>query len=114
MSALARVIPERRTSPRTALSGNVPYQYGTKERCAAKWLDIGLKGARIRLGRYIAPGKHLLLLPSPCAELKARVVWCLPREGSQYFEAGLRIYPSEHDAFRIVESLFAEARLQSP
>jgi len=109
MSALARVIPERRTSPRTPLSGKVACQYDSKEQCLAEWRDIGLKGARIRLGRYIAPGKHLLLLPAPGSELKARVVWCLPREGSQYFEAGLRIYPSEHDAFRIIESLFAKA-----
>jgi hypothetical protein len=88
----------------------VSYQYGAGETGVAAWQDISLHGSRIRLGRYLPPGKHILLQGGPLPELKCRVVWCLPREGSQYFEAGLRIYHTDLDVVCALEAIAVQPR----
>lgn len=108
MAALAKILAERRVSRRSPLTGRVSYQYGVGETGTAAWQDISLHGSRIRLGRYLPPGKHILLQGEPLPELKGRVVWCLPREGSRYFEAGLRIYHTDLDVIHALEAIAAE------
>ena len=104
MAALATILTERRNSARSPLRGKVSYQYGAGDTGVAAWQDISLRGSRIRLGRYLPPGKHILLKGDTLPDLKCRVVWCLPRDGSLYFEAGLRIYHTDIEVVRALEA----------
>jgi len=38
-------------------------------------------------------------------DLKCQVVWCLPRDGSRHFDAGLRIYHTDLEVVRALEAI---------
>ena len=105
MAALAKSVAERRVSRRVPLTGHVSFQYGVSETGIAAWRDVSLHGSRIRLGRYLTPGKHILLRSESLPDLKCRVVWCLPRDGSRHFDAGLRIYHTDLEVVRALEAI---------
>lgn len=82
---------------RMNVQGKLLYRYNGDESGAAHWQDVSRVGAKLRLGRYLRPGRNLVLeFASPLVEegqvqLPARVIWCrLMAEGAD-FVAGVQI-----------------------
>ncbi len=97
---------------RSPLVGKVRYQYGSGEFGMGEWRDVCRAGAGLRLGRYLRPGRRLLITfeaEGVSAEVKAQVVWCRPRSGEATFEAGIRIY---HDVVEAEGVLWSLTRLE--
>jgi len=86
--------------PRTTLEGTVRYEYdNAREAGVARWIDVSRVGAALHLGRYLMPGREVILVfPSPIVadeerRVRAKVVWCRPtKEGGFGYVAGLRIH----------------------
>ena len=82
---------------RSPMTGGVAYLYDRGEIGGATWRDVSAEGASIRMGRYLRPGRAVVLrfpspaLPEEILEIPARIVWCRPAPGSLYFAAGLQI-----------------------
>jgi len=123
MTALAKPFVDQRSSNRAPLAGRVYYRYRDRtdmHASAGCWRDISRRGACIRLGRYLAPGRFLMLETPPSGfdlapdiQLKGRVVWCRPIEGSSRFLAGLQIYRSEPETVEGLNNLLKEAAGQT-
>lgn len=102
---------EKRRFERVPLDGRLTYRYNQGENAAGTWRDLSRSGARIQLGRYLRPGRRVMLIVAsddesdePAIELKAQIVWCRPVSDSHDFEAGLRIF---HDQPDTVDTLTA-------
>ncbi len=87
---------------RVPFAGTVNYRYAD-EQGAATCNDLGRGGLRLQLGRYLRPGRRIMLTltdvmsGSHPVELKAEVVWCRPASGSCTFTTGLRVYHDDLD-----------------
>ncbi len=82
---------------RTQLGGSLQYTTGCGEAGQATWLNISRTGAGLLLGRYLRPGRTLLLelaaTETDCTVLvPAEVAWCVPQLGKPSFKTGLRIH----------------------
>ncbi len=119
MAALATKFVEQRGSRRVPLTGRVYYTYsdGTGVHASAGcWRDISRRGACLRLGRYLTPGRFLLLeLPKQeggqgqSIQVKACVAWCQPLKGSSHFLAGVQLYRSEPEVTETVNGMLKAA-----
>lgn len=120
MAALARRFVEQRGSNRAPLTGRVYYEYHDQagvHTSAGCWRDVSRDGVCVRLGRYIAPNRFLLLETAPATgsssapktQFKGRVAWCTPIENSSHFLAGIRVYRSEPEVARTIDGLAKSA-----
>lgn len=111
-NGLIRVVEEQRRFNRIVCRRPVTYRYAPGYNGKAVCLDAGLGGLRVRLGRYLRPGTHLLVtFPDRTPEdeplqLKARVAWCRGAD-NHHFAAGLRVYDDEPDASTSLAQLVA-------
>ncbi|HIJ66101.1 MAG TPA: PilZ domain-containing protein [Candidatus Hydrogenedentes bacterium] len=98
------MIDEQRRGARVPWNGGVVYESGPGDKSLGSWRDISYSGASVSLGRYLRPGRYVMLVSdfpfvaSGAVELKARVVWCRPTGRDCRFLAGLRIFHDEFDA----------------
>lgn len=89
---------------RKDLTGPVTYDYEADGLGTARWMDVSWNGARIRLGRYLRPGKQVrLTFTTPVAEsgmasVLTRVAWCRQVSDGLDFEAGLQIFRRDAEA----------------
>jgi hypothetical protein len=102
---------EQRSSDRRTAFGTLSYQDSPDDRGWARWCSVSRDGACIHLGRYLRPGKHIMLrlhhhTDVATSEFKARVVWCRPIAAGAHFVAGLKIF---HDQPESEEALAALA-----
>jgi hypothetical protein len=88
---------QRMRERRTMLGGGLIYRYDASEQGTAYWLDVSRVGAKLRLGRYLRPGRQLELeFVSPLREeqrvqLGARVIWCQQVKDAPDFLAGVYV-----------------------
>lgn len=89
---------------RKELAGPVTYDYDTGGLGIASWKDLSWNGARIRLGRYLRPGREIrLTFTTPVAEsgmasVTTKVAWCSQTQDGVDFEAGLQIVRRDSEA----------------
>ena len=95
---------EQRDTDRCPWAGGLTYQYGPHDKGTAFCRNISRNGAGIVLGRYLKPGRYVLLTadspfsgPAPI-ELKARIMWCRPTGNNSRFNAGVLVYEDDFDA----------------
>jgi PilZ domain-containing protein len=111
-SASTMITRNNRRGSRVALSGTVKYSYNAGESGTATCCDVSGGGMRVVLGRYLRPGRRLMVqVPHGSnkrrhAELKAEIAWCSPTEEPHEFLAGLRVL---HDAPEAAQTLTALA-----
>lgn len=75
---------------RVAVSGKVVYRHSDpEEQGVAQWCNVSRAGAGITLGRYLRPGREIVLELED-AMVRGRIVWCAARRGCGY-SAGLSI-----------------------
>ncbi|MBN2310633.1 MAG: PilZ domain-containing protein [Candidatus Hydrogenedentes bacterium] len=107
MSTTTAAKDERRFV-RVPFTGLATYRCGSRDTGGAVCLDVGRGGMRVELGRYLRPGRRLLVSVSGLPgqneriELKARVAWCRPTTNPSVFLTGLRVF---HDDARSVAGL---------
>ncbi|MBI2434207.1 MAG: PilZ domain-containing protein [Candidatus Hydrogenedentes bacterium] len=80
---------------RIGTSGTLTYHYDGGECGAAHWLDVSRVGAKLRLGRYLRPGRQLEIefaspLSGDAIRVAARVMWC-QMKGAAEFLAGIHV-----------------------
>jgi len=85
------VATDTRHEERLAFTERLTYRYGERYAGSALWHDVSRSGGRVHLGRYLRPGKSLLLTFGASAQFSAMVVWCRRAGNSADFEAGLWI-----------------------
>ncbi|MFM1918999.1 MAG: hypothetical protein RLZZ303_633 [Candidatus Hydrogenedentota bacterium] len=102
---------------RSRIGGAVEYLHGAPEESGvAEWRDVSRCGASISLGRFLRPGRELVLsAPSPlypgrALRLRARVMWCAPSEAVGRFTAGLLVYRDSPEAALEFATLAHKAR----
>ena len=99
---------DERRSRRIPFGGEFRYLDDLEEGGKATWCSIGENGACIRIGRYLRPGRRLLLLWNS-APLLARIVWCKPTLGDQAFVAGIKIF-ADADAKLLIPEGFGQLK----
>jgi len=106
---------------RIPLTGRVDYRYGAGETGRAEYADVSRSGIGLRLGRYLRPGRRVMLTVDTApeadrdgtgSELKAQVAWCRPGKEAHTFDAGLRVFHDEVDSMVVVRSLVVRALRQ--
>ena len=79
-----------------APGGELEYRYGNAEQGKAVWCSFGRDGACIRMGRYLRPGRHVLLIDESDgdapAEFSGRIVWCRPGADGRSYIAGIYLF----------------------
>ncbi|MCP4639115.1 MAG: PilZ domain-containing protein [bacterium] len=105
---------EERRFLRVPLAGRMSYQCGADDLAAASCANVSRTGVQIVLGRYLRPGRHIVLgiddlTRTGEAELKGQVVWCRPSGESHRFTAGVRVFHDDTGAVRTMSELFYEA-----
>jgi len=111
---------EQRRFSRVPYSGALRYRYAPDEAGVATWLDVGRGGACVRIGRYLRPGRHLLLTVSDVdspgkgeVDLKGQVMWCRPSEDNKSFVTGVRIFRHEPEVEYALSEIILDALAQS-
>ncbi len=110
-SASTMITRNNRRDSRVTLSGTVKYSYSGGESGTATCCDVSGGGMRVVLGRYLRPGRHLMVqVPHGAnkkrhAELKAEIAWCSPTEEPHEFIAGLRVLHDEPEAAHTLAAL---------
>jgi len=95
---------QRIRESRKGLTGSVTYDYEADGLGTARWMDVSWNGAKIRLGRYLRPGKQVrltfttLVAESGMASVLTRVAWCRQVPDGVDFEAGLQIFRRDPEA----------------
>lgn len=107
LSGLAIETEDQRESERRIAFGTLVYQDSPQDKGWARWCSVSRDGACIHLGRYLRPGKHLMLRSHGAhrSEFKARVVWCRPVAGGAHFVAGLKIFHDTPDSEEALAAL---------
>ena len=79
-----------------APGGELEFRYGHDEQGKAVWCSFGRDGACIRMGRYLRPGRHVLLIDNSAgdtpAEFSGRIVWCRPGADGRSYIAGVYLF----------------------
>ena len=105
MTALGTATTEERRHSRFPLWGQFSYRYDQDESGLGRWCSVGHDGACIEVGRYLRPGRHLLL-SSNDEDISCRVVWCRPTHESKRFVVGLSIFEDTSRESASLLSLF--------
>ncbi len=96
--------PRERRYNRIRIAGPLMYRHGLSLAGLAAWNDVSLGGICMTMGRYLKPGRNVVLTfttfngDNTMFELKAQVVWCRAVENSSKFMVGLRVFHDEAEA----------------
>lgn len=87
---------QRMRERRLMFGGRLIYRYDDAEHATAHWLDVSRVGAKLRLGRYLRPGRVIELdfaspLDGEQVRLGARVMWCEQVKEAPEFVAGVHV-----------------------
>ena len=88
---------------RVPLETPVAYRTSADDEGRATASDVSRSGLRLNLGRYLRPGTRVMVdvhrdgQSAQPVELKTKIVWCRPTATGRTFEAGLRVYHTDHD-----------------
>ncbi|MBI4559241.1 MAG: PilZ domain-containing protein [Candidatus Hydrogenedentes bacterium] len=110
---------DQRIFARVPYSAGVTYRYGVNEGGIAASANLGRGGACLTLGRYLRPGRYVMLsfeaapADNEPVELKAQVMWCRPTNDAKRFEAGVRIFHDEPDVNVALSELLYDAMLRA-
>ena len=96
---------DERSGDRYTHSGLVQYRYALGEMGLATWCSVGREGACIRVGRYLRPGRHVIL----SSELSGRIVWCRPTTDGLTYVAGLRVFREDPQSALALSALVEQA-----
>lgn len=88
---------EQRRSSRAMSSARVSYSYGHGAGGDGVCRNVGRGGLCLRIGRYLRPGRRLLMTIRG-AELMGRVMWCRADGESHHFLIGIKVFPDEEEA----------------
>ncbi len=106
---------DQRETERFPHTGSLEYRYGLSDTGIATWHDVGRDGVCIRLGRYLRPGRSLVLireereLHDEPRELKGRIVWCRPSGDGETYLVGVKVHRSGVELCYAMSSLVREA-----
>jgi len=105
---------DQRRFVRVDVTGNLEYRHAPNESGCAVLHDIGRGGLGLRLGRYLSPGRRVMVTleetePGHPVELKAVVAWCRPTGDGRTYLAGLRLFYDESSTFTVVSRLLRRA-----
>lgn len=106
---------EERKDDRVPFAGSLAYRCSQEDAGIATWCSVGREGACIRLGHYLRPGRHIILVTDAVkvrggsAELSARVVWCRPTADGRTFVAGLRMFVEDPEAHYALTAIIGKA-----
>lgn len=106
---------EERQDGRVPFVGTLAYRCSQEDAGIATWCSVGREGACIRLGHYLRPGRHIILVTDAVkvrgrsAELSARVVWCRPTADGRTFVAGLRMFAEDPEAHYALTAIVRKA-----
>jgi len=101
MSGTHTGLDDARNFARVAFNSRISYQHGAGDSGMAVASDVSRGGLRLRMGRYLRPGTHVMLQSKEVhadgkpVELKGRIVWCAPEKKGHQFAAGVRIIYDE-------------------
>lgn len=110
---------DQRRFTRVPHRGDISYRYTANDAATAVCVDMSRGGVCLALGRYLRPGKLLLLAVAStpeagdAAELKAQIVWCRPTDDPKVFHAGAHIFHDEPEVSVIMSELLYEALVYS-
>ncbi len=114
-SALPKLEAEDRQSSRIPLQGALAYRCSEEVEGVATWCSVGAGGACIRLGHYLRPGRHLLMVTHALktgegpTEMSGRIVWCRPTANGRTFVAGVRIFEAGSEAILSLVAIVQQA-----
>lgn len=114
-SVLVTSAVEDRQSRRVPLQGALAYRCSEEVEGVATWCSVGAGGACIRLGHYLRPGRHLLMLTQTPkrgedpTEVSGRIVWCRPTADGRSFVAGVRIFEAGSEAISALVAIVQQA-----
>ncbi len=108
---------DQRRFARVPFTGAVTYRYEPECDGTAMCADVSRGGMCLHLGRYLRPGKHVMLdavaLDGEPLELKAHVAWCRAIPGSHTFATGVRVYHDEPQSMSAMTAMVHEGLEQS-
>lgn len=111
------VVSDQRQFARVPFTGAVTYRYEPEHEGTAMCTNVGRGGLSLELGRYLRPGKYVMLSVSGAdgepLELKARVAWCRALPGSRLFAAGVRVYHDEPQSLQALSRMVHKGLEQS-
>jgi hypothetical protein len=110
----------KRRFVRVPLTGPIGYRYGVGDEGRAEYANVSQTGLGLRLGRYLRPGRRVLLTldagpgaeEGPGTELKAQVAWCRPGKDAHVFDAGVRVFHDEPDSAATMRGLLVRGLKQ--
>ena len=93
-------VHDERRAGRVPCSEYLTYRYSSSDGGKASCADVSFRGLGIRLGRYLRPGRRVVVCLDalPSVELKGRVAWCRPSDEPNLFDAGIRVFHDEPDS----------------
>lgn len=106
---------DQRETERFPHAGSLEYRYGIGEKGRATWHDVGRDGVCIQLGRYLRPGRSIVVvrqereLHDEPLELKGRVIWCRPSGDGETYLVGIKVHRSGVELCYAMSSLVREA-----
>ncbi|MBI5093153.1 MAG: PilZ domain-containing protein [Candidatus Hydrogenedentes bacterium] len=106
---------DQRRFTRVPHRGDVSYRYAANDAATAVCVDVSHGGVCLAMGRYLRPGRFVLLAFTTAAdsdstvELKAQIVWCRPTDEPHVFQAGVNIFHDEPDVSVIMSELLYQA-----
>jgi len=112
-----RMSADERRFLRVPFSTRVEYFHGAGASGTGCCREVSHRGLSMRLGRYLAPGRKVLVRvfsvanPVEAAELKGRVAWCRPTAAPDQFLAGIEVFFDAPEAFEDLSRLVLEAAL---
>jgi len=115
-----RTAKDQRRSARASYSGKATYRYARDDGGSATVVNLCPSGACLALGRYLRPGRFMLLAleadssPRTTIELKTQVVWCRPTKNIGVFLTGVRILHDELDTEVTISELLSRTPENEP
>lgn len=87
---------DERQSGRYRARSGFWYRDDAEEEGQAKWCSVAEQGACICIGRYLQPGRELVIHGNG-AEIYGRIVWCRPMADRTNYVAGVRVLETATD-----------------
>lgn len=113
--ATSAPVQDERRAKRVPYDGRLTYRYSPVDEGKAVGADVSPQGLRIRLGRYLRPGRRVVLRVDTLsdAELKGRVTWCRPANEPNTFDAGIRVFHDAADSAAALSEMIQAGRKQT-
>ncbi len=118
-NTMVAMTDDERRFGRVPFTGTIRYQYANDLSGLATCRNLGHGGMCVRLGRYLRPGRLILLEVIDAddtvepVEFKGRVVWCRPASSPCMFAAGVRVFHDDLDVARAIYAFMSQELVQS-